>query len=182
MNDFTKCISKRLLIKNPDVPQFATITDSDARLFLMYDEEFIKEYNITINEPDILDQDDIDMTSDEYINTQLALPRGNDNEMQFATVKHRVLGENNLPIGKPNANPILDSRQYQVDYLDDTLEILSANIIAENLLSQVDSEGHINCLLDEIVDHRCDNNAMSSNDNMYQDKNDITHQRYTTKG
>ena len=62
------------------------------------------------------------------------------------------------------------------------MEILSANIIAENLLSQVDSEGHINCLLDEIVDHRCDNTAMSSSDNMYQDENDVTHQRYTTKG
>ena len=113
---------------------------------------------------------------------QLALPRGDDNEMQFATVKHRVLDENNLPIGKPNANPILDSRQYQVEYLDGTLEILSANIIAENLLSQVDSDGHRNCLLDEIVDHRSDNTAMSSNDNMYKDKNDVTRQRFTTKG
>ena len=104
------CIAKKLHIKNPDVPQFASINDSDAKLSVMYDEEFIQEYNTTINEPDILDQDDIDMTSDEYINIQLALPRGDDNEMQFATVKHRVLDENNLPIGTPNANPILDSR------------------------------------------------------------------------
>ena len=44
---------------------------------------------LLFTQPDILDQDAIDMKSDEYINMQLALPRGDDNEIQFATVKHR---------------------------------------------------------------------------------------------
>ena len=50
------------------------------------------------------------------------------------------------------------------------------------LISQVDSDGHRNCLLDEIVDHRSDNTAMSPNNNMYKDQNDVTRQHYTTRG
>ena len=58
------------------------------------------------------------------------------------------------PIGKAHKNPLLDSRQFEVEYIDGTIEILSANIIAENILSQVDDEGQRQLLLDEIVDHR----------------------------
>ena len=47
-----------------------------------------------------------------------------------------------VPIGKANVNPILDTRKYEVEFEDGTIEILSANVLAENILSQVDEEGH----------------------------------------
>ena len=50
-----------------------------------------------------------------------------------------------------------------MEFLDGSIEILTANIIAENLLAQVDSEGHRQLLLKEIVDHRTDGTANVSN-------------------
>ena len=94
-----------------------------------------QQYNTTISKTDVLDQDGIDTKSNEYINMQLSLPRGHDNEMEFVKVRHRIFDKDNLPIGKPDANPFLDYLQYQGEYLDGTLKMLSTNIIAENLIS-----------------------------------------------
>ena len=40
------------------------------------------------------------------------------------------------------------------------IEILTANIIAENLLAQVKDDGHRNLLINEIEDHRIDESAI----------------------
>ena len=53
-----------------------------------------------------------------------------------------------------NANPLLDSREYEVEFPDGSIEAFTANLIAENLLSQVDAEGRSYSVLREIVDHR----------------------------
>ena len=45
------------------------------------------------------------------------------------------------PKGVPNNNPLLDQQQYVVEFMDGRIEVLTANIIAENLLSQVVSSG-----------------------------------------
>ena len=49
---------------------------------------------------------------------------------------------------------MLDTRQYEVKFLDGEIEVYTANIIAENLISQVEKEGHFQVMIDEIVDHR----------------------------
>ena len=56
-------------------------------------------------------------------------------------------------IGRTSNNPLLDSRQYKLEYLDGTTEVLTANIIAENLLAQVDDQGHRQLMIDEIEEH-----------------------------
>lgn len=66
----------------------------------------------------------------------------------------QVSDGNGKPTGKSNPSPFLDSRQYGVEYLDGTTEILTTNTIAENIMSQVDEEGHQQLLLDKIVDHQ----------------------------
>ena len=70
------------------------------------------------------------------------LPRGPDGELENAIVKKRAVDIDDVPIGKANVNPILDTRKYEVEFEDGTIEILSANVLAENILSQVDEEGH----------------------------------------
>ena len=62
--------------------------------------------------------------------------------------KEKALELNGEPIGKAHKNPLLDSRQFEVEYIDGTTEILSANIIAENILAQVDDQGQRQLLLD----------------------------------
>ena len=46
-------------------------------------------------------------------------------------------------------------------YLDGTTEVMTANIIANNILSQVDDEGHCHMMLDKIIDHQCDGTQIS---------------------
>ena len=57
-------------------------------------------------------------------------------------------------MGRPHNNPLLDHRQYEVEFLDGRTEILTANIIDDNLLAQVYDDGHSHILIDEIEYHR----------------------------
>ena len=175
-------ITKRVDVKNSQVYEFTPIIESNKKLYILYGDKFLKEYSTMINDPDLLEQDDIHYTSNKYINIQLVLPKGKHDEIKFATVKHRITDEHNLPIGTTSKYAALDTSKYEVEYLDGTLETISANIIAYNIMSQVDSDGHQQYLLDEMVDHRNDSTALSTGTNMYHDSNGITKQRYTAMG
>jgi hypothetical protein len=63
-----------------------------------------------------------------------------------------------------NANPMLDTREYEVLFPDGTQQSYMANAIAENLYSQVDSEGHTFAVLQEIIGHERDRTVVSSSD------------------
>ena len=56
--------------------------------------------------------------------------------------------------GTCNNNPILNTRVYNVMFPDGAVLQYAENIIAENMYSQVDSNGHHTLLLKEITDHR----------------------------
>ena len=62
---------------------------------------------------------------------QVALVRGVDTELLHATVQGRVHDHDGKPIGIANTNPLLDSRQYEAEYIDGQNEELTANLIAE---------------------------------------------------
>ena len=64
-----------------------------------------------------------------------------DDQMQLDTVRKRKLDENDIPIGKSNKNPVLDTALYEVEFADSLSQILTANTIAENIFSQIDEEG-----------------------------------------
>ena len=52
-----------------------------------------------------------------------------------ATVKRRVNDTEGNPMGTAHDNPLLDSRKYEVKYVDGHIEELTANIIAENIIA-----------------------------------------------
>ena len=85
-------------------------------------------------------------------------------------------------MGVANNNPILDTRQYEVEFLDGQVEILTANIIAENIIAQADNEGHYHLSLDEIEDHRVLEDAIPKNKGTYTTKQGTTRQKRTTRG
>jgi hypothetical protein len=58
-------------------------------------------------------------------------------------------------------NLLLDTREYEVEFPDGSIDVLTANAIAKSLYSQVDEEGRSYLILSEIVDHRKDRNAIS---------------------
>lgn len=53
-----------------------------------------------------------------------------------------------------HTQPNLNTQVYDVEFPDGSIEQYSANVIAQNILSQVDEVGFRYQLLDAIVDHR----------------------------
>ena len=113
---------------------------------------------------------------------ELAINRGDEEGLHQARVKRRALDDNGEPVGRANNNPILDSRQYEIEYLDGHIEMMTANIIAENLLSQVDDEGHKHLMIDEIEDHRKNSDAINKSDGTYTTRSGQQRAKRTTKG
>jgi hypothetical protein len=78
--------------------------------------------------------EDLDTTPeelDEYLHKQIRLPHGG--ELVKAGVIKRSRDSDGLPVGTMNPNPVLDSRQYKVEFDDGSVAVYTANIIAENL-------------------------------------------------
>ena len=122
-----------------------------------FNDEFIKEYGRTINDPSLREADadfTPDAYDDTYLNMELALPRDGA-EVQFGRVVKRFRDKDGLPIGTAHDNPILNTRMYEVEFQDGhSRASMAANAIAENLLAQVDDEGNRHVLFEEIVDCR----------------------------
>eukprot|EP00978_Attheya_sp_CCMP212_P028675 scaffold99696_cov50-Attheya_sp.AAC.1 len=123
------------------------------------DEDFIEEYNRVINDATLPEVDDIDKElgqSDPYLTMELGIPRGDDDELEFA--------------------------KYEVQFHNGDTEVLTANIIAENLLSQEDDEGRRQMMLDEIVDHCRLESAIRKSKGTYETQRGLTRNVRTTKG
>jgi len=99
-----------------------------------------------------------------------------------AKVKRRAVDFEGKPIGVANDNPLLDSREYLVEFLNGQEAIYRANIIAENLLAQVDEEGKRHLLMAEIVDHKTDSAAVPKDKGTYKTQSGTVRLRRTTAG
>ena len=148
-----------------------------------YDTEFIEEFKSKVSDDSIPEADDQYGEVDNYINMKLNLHRGGGDEIEYAEVKRRAIDRDGKPIGKSNKNPILDTRAYEVEYIDGTTEILPANIIAENILAQVDTDGHTELTMEEIIDHRMNNNEIAKEQPLTDNRSGKSIQKpRTTKG
>ena len=147
------------------------------------DEDFREEFQRVYNNDDIPEADDYtpEVLEDTYVNMEIALPRDSDGP-EFARVTKRLRDADGIPIGTANDNPILDTRLYEVEYLDGHKASLAANTIAENLFSQVDEEGNRHVLLDAIADHRVDGSQLKQEDGIIVSKNGGRRHKETTKG
>lgn len=113
---------------------------------------------------DVMDIDDVLGECDHvgyngYINAEISVPSQDGNKVTGRVVK-RVKGNDGMAIGTSNSNPLLDTSEYIVEFNDGTSERYSANIIAENMLSQVDDEGARHEIFQEITDHRMNKRAI----------------------
>ena len=119
------------------------------------DTDFAEEFHSVVSNSEIKEANEeftADSYDDQYLNMELAVPRGVNPNSQYAKVTKRLRDADGIPIGTANENPILDSHMYEVEYQDGTKASLVANYIAENLFMQVDQEGNIHVLLDELID------------------------------
>lgn len=149
------------------------------------DEDFIAKYQCIIDDamlPHIDAQAMSTGESDPYINVEVGLYRTGEEDRQRARVKRRTVDAEGIPIGTPSNNPLLDHRQYEVEYLDGETETITANIIAENILAQVDNEGHRQLMLQEIIDHHVNDDAIPKEQGHVITKNRLRCKVMTTRG
>ena len=118
---------------------------------------------------------------DKYLSAELILDIGTDNERR-GTVTKRARGLDGEPIGHAHANPLFDTREYEIQFTDGTTDRYTANIIAENMYAQVDSEGRQFQVLSEITNHKKDGSAIPISDGMVTSKSGNQSPKITTKG
>ena len=99
---------------------------------------------------------------DNLLSAEVLIPKGD--ILVPATVIGCKRDEQGNPVGVANANCILDTRVYDVQFPDGHTETFAANVIAENIYSQLDSEGNRLLLIDEIIDHCRDHRAINTDD------------------
>ena len=113
---------------------------------------------------------------------ELAVPRGDNPNPQYAKVTKQLRDVDGIVIGMVNENPILDSHMYEVEYQDGTKASLVANYIAENLFAQVDQEGNRHVLLDELIDYRVNGREVKLQDAFITTGTGTRRRRETTIG
>jgi hypothetical protein len=148
------------------------------------DEDFAKEFGEVVSDSKISEADEDftpDTLNDPYLNKEVALAVGA-SEAKFGRVTKRLRDAEGRPIGTANENPLLHAREYAVEFRDEHIESLSANLIAKNLYSQLVDEGNRHVLLSDIVDPRRDERAVDKADAYVNRKNGVKRRRETTLG
>ena len=152
------------------------------------DPDFADEFNQPISDNSIAEADETftpDTFDDKYLHKEiLMMERGAsmDAEPQIGRVTKRLRDAEGRPIGTAHDNPLLDTREYGVEFRDGHSEALSANLIAQHLYSETDEEGNVHVLLDDIVDHKRNENAVDKEDAFIIMKNGVKRRRETTQG
>ena len=136
--------------------------------------------------PDIAEQEDVhpdedDEAVDKYLNMELTLGVGTDDPRRGRVLK-RSRGLDGRPTGRAHSNPILDTREYDVEFTDGSVEKYRANIIAENMFAQVDDEGNMMRLMKEIVDHKADASAIPISEGKTRTRSGTLKPKVTTRG
>ena len=160
MNDFQQGLEGKWQVESVNVSDRA-IQDVPSSMLLSLeneDDEFLDKLNRVIKDSDLAEAEDEQVkpseygVEDSYLDMELGIRR-DDEGLHHARVKRRAVDQDGRPIGRPSNNPLLDSRRYKVEYLDETTEFFTANIVAENLLAQVDDQGYRHLMIYEIEDH-----------------------------
>ena len=118
---------------------------------------------------------------DEYLGAKLILDVGPDGAPRKGTVVKRLRGEDRCPIRQGHYNPLLDTCKYEVE-VEGIPHEFTANMIAENLYSQVDSEGRRELIFKAIIDHKKDANAIDVANGSTTTRGGQTRPVITTKG
>jgi hypothetical protein len=114
---------------------------------------------------------------DQYLTASVLMDRGG--EAMLGTVKNRKRDSEGNTVGRSNMNLLLDTRDYEIEFPDGSIDVLTANAIAESLYSQVNEEGRSYLILSKIMDHHKDGNAILGDDAKIPGTN---HLQRTTKG
>ena len=97
--------------------------------------------------------------TDLLINAEVLMPH--DEVMCLAKVIRRSIDSDGRITGTFNENSSLNSLVYDVEFPDGAVKQFAANVIAENILTQVDSDGHRSDIMEGIIGHKSDKSALT---------------------
>ena len=118
---------------------------------------------------------------DKIINAEVMIQNGD--EMVMGKVTRRSLDADGRMTGTYHDNLFLNTITYDVEFPDGQVKEYGANIIAENMLTQVDSDGYSLSLMDSIINHQRDpSQAIPMEDKYITTKSGQKRLRKTTKG
>ncbi|KAI2513325.1 Reverse transcriptase (RNA-dependent DNA polymerase) [Fragilaria crotonensis] len=165
MNEYEEKVKSTFEARSSDIANAIRGVDSSKIIdHENEDETFFSEFTRVIDDDAMLPhaEDEIDdnkglveVESDQYVGMELALPRGDDCMMVHAE---------------------------EVEFINGHVEELTANIIAENLIAQVDDEGRRQMILEEILDHRTTSEAIPKSQGTYVNHYGVKRQKQTTRG
>ena len=118
-------------------------TGEDTQYWEQYEDDDTDR--LIIPEADELNHMQYDTAIDQRIkearfqNAQVALPRGD--LVEYGTVKGLKRDAEGKNIGSYHSNPLMDNSMYEVEFQSGESEAFAANVISENIHSQVDEEG-----------------------------------------
>ena len=117
---------------------------------------------------------------DTLIQAEVLLPHGE--ELIAAKVIRRTLDEIGKVTGIHSDNTILNTLRYNLEFPDVIVCPYAANVIADNIYAQVNSEGIWTNIIDAIIDYCIDGHAVSNNDQYFVPKRGHQHLHKTTAG
>lgn len=91
---------------------------------------------------------------DRILNSEVSLQLGE--EMAVGKVTRRAIGPCGRATGTYDENPMLNSMIYEIEFPDGQIKEYAANVIAENMLTQVENEGYSITMMEGIIDFRKD--------------------------
>eukprot|EP00957_Ditylum_brightwellii_P192167 14628256-Ditylum_brightwellii.AAC.1 len=94
---------------------------------------------------------------DKIINAEVQLHH--QDHITTCKAKRRVLGPNGRTASSYHDNPMLNFTVYKVEFPDREVKEFAANVIAENMLTQVDYEGFTTMMMEGIINHDRDENT-----------------------
>ena len=149
-------------------PTIVGTEDSDDKEFEEYEDEYEPKRTV----PDI--EDTVDGNGkllnqqpayDRILHSEVSLQLGDN--MTVGKVTKRAIGPDGTVAGTYDENPYLNSMIYEVEFPDGQLKEYAANVIAENMLTQVDSDGYSLTMMEAIVDYRKDEAVAVPKDDKY---------------
>ena len=193
MKDYDEMLAKNIDAKNTTL-SMDEVPDWNRLSLNELDPDFDEEFRKVISDDDVPDADHEgepedpnpinihEVSNDGYIDMELGMPRGAEGQLLHARVKRRAVDNDGKPLGVASSNPITDTRLYEIEYMDGSAEVVPANVIAENIMSQVDEEGNRQLMIDEIIDHRSNQDALTHEHAFYTTSTGRSTRRRTTKG
>ena len=106
-------------------------------------------------------------------------PSENDNRKGLCKVLRAAVDKDGKIIGNASEHPQLNTVLYDVQCWDGAIRQYRANVIAENILSQVDLDGNVGVHLQSIVDHRREADAVRREELTGANNSKL---RFTTRG